>query len=575
LAGNFYLHLPSAEFFDAAALTVLTGRWFSEDNVQNFKRDYVVNTDKNNNPKESKVYLVGGGIASLASASYLVKDAGVPGENIHILEQDDILGGALDGAGDPGNGFIIRGGRMHEEHYECYWDLLSNIPSYDDPEISIKDESFEFNSRFVSNAQARLLKDGRKMDLSSFGLSLKDQADLVKLTFASESALDNLRIEDWFHHRFFGTNYWYLWTSMFAFQKWSSVAEMRRYMKRFIHLVDGLPRLGGVMRTKYNQYHSVVVPIKRYLQERGVHFDTLTQVVDVDFDLSADRKTATILHIINKAGAEDEIVLAENDYVFITNGSITESTDNGSWTKAPVLKEKSTSGAWMLWEKISQKDRAFGRPGVFSDNIDLQKWYSFTATLEDTTFHDYMENFTGNVDGTGGLVTMTDSNWLMSIVIARQPHFPNQPDHVKVFWGYGLYPDRQGNYVKKKMSECNGKEMLEELWYHLKIQDLMEPVMDSGKVNCIPVAMPFIDSLFMPRAAGDRPDVLPEGATNFAFLGQFAEVPKDCVFTVEYSVRCAQTAVYGLFKTDKEVIPVYDSIHKPEVLIKAMKALSR
>ena len=531
--------------------------------------------EKNSNPKNSKVYLVGSGIASLASATYLIKDAGMPGENIHILEQDSILGGALDGAGDPVNGFIIRGGRMYEEHFVCYWDLLSNIPSYDDPNVSVKDESFEFSSRFVSHAQARLLKDGKRIDITSFGLSLKDQTDLTKLTFASERSLDNIRIEDWFKKEFFETNYWRLWSTMFAFQKWSSVAAMRRYMKRFIHLVGGMPRLGGIMRTKYNQYHSVVVPLKRYLQERGVHFDMSTQVVDIDFNLSSDKNTATVIHVISKNGKEDEINLGENDYVFITNGSITESTDNGSWTKAPVLKDKSTSGAWMLWEKLAKKDKTFGNPGIFSDNIDLQKWYSYTVTLKDDTFHDHMEDFSGNLNGTGGLVTMTDSNWLMSIVVARQPHFPNQPSDVKVFWGYALYPDNKGNYVKKKMSECNGKEILEELWYHLKIQDLMKPIVDSGKVNCIPVAMPFIDSLFMPCAKDDRPAVLPKGATNFAFLGQFAEVPKDCVFTVEYSVRCAQTAVYGLFETEKDVLPVYDSIHKPEVLIKAMKAISR
>lgn len=94
-----------------------------------------------------------------------------PGENIHIVEQDDILGGALDGGGESDDGFVVRGGRMHEEHYVCYWDLLSNIPSYDDPDVSVTDESLEFNSRFVSNGQARLLKDGKKMDVSSFGIS--------------------------------------------------------------------------------------------------------------------------------------------------------------------------------------------------------------------------------------------------------------------------------------------------------------------------------------------------------------------------------------------------------------------
>jgi oleate hydratase len=530
--------------------------------------------EKNSNPRDSKVYLIGSGIASLASAVYLIRDAGMPGKNIHILEQDNIMGGALDGNGDAEHGFIIRGGRMHEKYFVCYWDLLSTIPSYGDPDISVKEESFEFNSRFISHAQARLLKDGKRVDLSSLGLSLRDQADLLKLTFASEKSLDNLRIEDWFKKEFFETNYWYIWATMFAFQKWSSVAVMRRYMKRFIHLVEGLPTIGGIMRTKYNQYHSVVMPLKRYLHEKGVQFHLKTQVTDIDFNFFADKKTAIAIHTV-KNNELQKISLGEDDYVFITNGSITDSSDNGSWTQAPVLKDKSTSGSWMLWEKIAQKDKAFGNPGVFSDNIDLQKWYSFTATLKDNTFHEYMENFSGNLSGTGGLVTLTDSNWLMSIVIARQPHFPNQPKEVKVFWGYGLYPDNDGNYIKKKMSQCSGKEILEELWYHLKIQELMTPIVDAGKVNCIPVAMPFIDSLFMPYAQGDRPDVLPQGATNFAFLGQFAEVPKDCVFTVEYSVRCAQTAVYGLFETGKEVIPVHDSIYRPNVLIKAIKTISK
>ena len=527
------------------------------------------------NGQDATVYLVGSGIASLASATYLINDAGVLANNIHILEQDDVIGGALDGSGDPERGFLIRGGRMHEEHFVCYWDLLSNIPSYDDPAVSVKDESFEFSARFVSHAQARLLKNGKIMDVSSFGLSLKDQAELVKLTFSSEKSLDNLRIQDWFNSEFFNTPYWLLWSTMFAFQKWSSVAVMRRYMKRFIHLIEGMPRLGGIMRTKYNQYHSVVIPLKRYLEGKGVHFDIQTRVVDIDFTLSSHSKVATVVHTMDKNNKEKAIVLNKNDCVFITNGSITDSADHGSWTTAPVLNDKDISGSWMLWEKIAQKDKDFGHPGIFSDNIDLQKWYSYTATLKDDTFHDYMEDFSGNLNGTGGLVTMTDSNWLMSIVVARQPHFPNQPKDVKVFWGYGLYPDKEGNHVKKKMSECSGEEILEELWYHLKIQDLMKPIVESGKVNCIPVAMPFIDSLFMPCAKGDRPDVVPTAAANFAFLGQFAEVPDDCVFTVEYSVRCAQTAVYGLFKTDKEVLPVYDSVHNPKVLVKAMKAISR
>ena len=526
---------------------------------------------KTKNLKNSKVYIIGSGIAGLASAVYLMKDAGISGENIHILEKDLIVGGATDGAGDAEKGYIIRGGRMHEMHYECYWELLSHIPSLEDPTISVRDESYEFNQRFVSNAQARLLKDGKKLDVSSYGLSFSQQMDFIKLTYVSEESLENKAIEDWFDKDFFETKFWYIWSTMFAFQKYSSLAEMRRYMKRFIHLVDGLPKLGGVMRTKYNQYDSVIRPMKKYLEEKGVKFEMGKEVVDIDFNLSNDDKTATFIHLKNK----DQIVLRKNDFVFITNGSITESSDNGSWERAAVLKSVEDSGSWMLWKKLAKKDSSFGNPSVFCDNIDLQKWYSFTATMKDSTFHDYMENFSGNVDGTGGLVTMTDSNWLMSIVIARQPHFPNQPNDVKIFWGYGLYPDRKGNYIDKTMAECNGAEILEELYYHLKIQDLMKPITESGKVNCIPVSMPFIDSLFMPRNIGDRPNVIPKAARNFAFLGQFADAPKDCVFTVEYSVRTAQMAVYGLFNTEKEVHPMYESTHNPKYLLDALIAISR
>lgn len=531
---------------------------------------------RNSNPAEARVYLVGSGIASLASAVYLIEDAGVPAANIRILEQDETVGGALDGAGDPEQGFVVRGGRMQEAHFTCYWDLLSRIPSLEDPEVSIRDECFDFSERFVSNAKARLVRDGQIVDVASFQVPAADQARMLQLMFASERLLGKTRIEEWFSHEFFASNFWFIFQTTFAFQKWSSLVEMKRYMERFIHLLPGLEGLEGVMRTRYNQYHSVALPVEQYLRKQGVRFDMRVNVVDIDFSLSRDLKTATLIQVRDQDGVADEIVLGENDYVFITNGSIVEATNNGAWDRPAVLHEKPEFGSWALWERVAERDDAFGKPGVFCDNIDLQKWHSFSVTLADSTFHDYMERFTGNAHGTGGLVTITDSNWLMSIVIARQPHFPNQPEHIKFHWGYALYPDRLGNHVKKRMADCTGAEIAEELWAHLGVQELMHPVVDAGKVvNCIPTAMPFIDSLFMPRERGDRPDVLPKDARNFAFLGQFAEVEDDCVFTVEYSVRCAQMVVYGLFETDREVLPVYPSRYMPKHLIAAVQAISR
>lgn len=181
-----------------------------------------------------------------------------------------------------------------------------------------------------------------------------------------------------------------------------------------------------------------------------------------------------------------------------------------------------------------------------------------------------MEKFTGNRAGTGGLVTFKDSRWFMSVVLAYQPHFASQPEGVQVFWGYALHPDRIGDFVAKPMSECSGAEILKELCGHLNFD--LETM---ATANCIPCRMPYITSMFMPRAHSDRPLPVPLNSRNLAFISQFVEIPEDVVFTVEYSVRAAQMAVYELLKIDREVPPVhrYDKSLKVklEAAIKAFR----
>lgn len=523
-------------------------------------------------PRVGKAYIAGGGIAGLASAVYLIREAGVDGRSITIFNQEPISGGAMDGAGSAERGYLIRGGRMHEEHFVCLWDLLSQIPTLENPDISVKQEVFEFNQRVVSCSHSRLLKGGRKMDVSSYGLSGRDTYDLLRLNMTPEALLGAKRIDEWFAPEFFDTVFWQLWATTFAFQRWSSLAEMRRYAIRFIHLLPGFNQLKGILRTVHNQYDSVILPVESWLRQRGVNFMMNAPVLDVDFAITPNAKRATALHYPDAAGKQ-KIVLGDHDYLFATLGSIVESSSTGTMTSPAPLKPLSDTGSWALWERIAMKDGAFGRPQVFCGNVEQSKWMSFTVTLKDPTFFDHMEKFTGNKAGTGGLVTITDSNWLMSVVLAYQPHFKNQPDDVFVFWGDGLLPDNPGNFVKKPMSQCTGEEILLELFSHLGIVELMKPVM--AKVSCVPCMMPFIDSEFMPRAHGDRPQVIPAGATNFAFLGQFVEVPNDCVFTVEYSVRTAQTAVFGLLGAEREVTPLYRGDHDISVLMDALTAIQR
>ncbi|MDH3639540.1 MAG: oleate hydratase, partial [Gammaproteobacteria bacterium] len=334
---------------------------------------------------ESSAYLVGGGIAALASAVYLIREGGLVGEVIHIFEQDRVAGGALDGSGSPQHGYLIRGGRMIEDHFVCTWNLLSGIPSLDEPNRTVKDECNEFNRRFVSESHCRLLRDGAKVDVSSYGLSNRDRVDMLKLMFRSEESLGHSRIEDCFSPAFFKTNFWLLWQTTFAFQTWSSAAEMRRYFIRFIHLLPGFNQLKGILRTVYNQYDSVILPIERWLKDRGVNLMLQTCVTDIEFDLKGESKAATAIRYVQD-GEEQRIELDDGAYVFITNGSMVDGSSTGSMTSAPALRSKTDAGAWMLWERIAKKSSDFGRPSTFCDHVDLSKWESFTVTLKDSRF---------------------------------------------------------------------------------------------------------------------------------------------------------------------------------------------
>jgi len=516
-----------------------------------------------------QAYIVGGGIAGLAAAAFLVRDAGMPGQRIHLLEQSDRIGGSLDGAGDPESGYVIRGGRMFEEHFGCTYDLLSTIPSLSDSAVSVSDELHAFTRRIVTSSKCRIVVDGERLEAPSLNLSARDKWDLAKLSLLPESAIGSQTIEGYFSVDFFESNFWIMWCTMFAFQPWHSLIEFRRYMRRFMHLMPGFNRLEGIHRTPLNQYDSIVRPLVRWLQQKGVDLRTNASVRDLDF-AAADSVPNTVTGILSER--RGRIDVGAEDLVLITLGSMTEDSALGTMDAAARWHANPDRGAWGLWRNIARHSSAFGRPDVFCGDVNKSGWESFTVTLKDPLFFEFMEKFTGNPAGTGGLVTFRNSNWLMSIVLAYQPHFSNQPDDVCVFWGYALHPERRGNLVEKPMLECSGREILAELFHHLPIGDAKSGILAAA--NCIPCAMPFITSQFMPRDPGDRPDAIPAGARNFAFLGQFCEVPEDTVFTVEYSVRTAQTAVYGLAGVKRKVTPMYRGYLRPAVVLRALRALA-
>lgn len=519
-----------------------------------------------------KAYLVGGGIGSLSAAAFLIRDGHMPGKNIHILEESDVYGGSMDGAGNAKDGYSARGGREIEEHFECFMELFGFIPSLTNPDRTVLDEFRELNLAEPIESHCRLVENaGQKADFSTLGLSTAHALQLGKLAMLTEEKLGRTTIEQFFDASFLETNFWYFWRSMFAFENWHSVVEVKRYMERFMHLISGMNRLKGILHTEYNQYDSLILPLVKWLEAQGVRFDKGHQVVDLELDTTGGEKVVTAIHLkVN--GAAKTIPVSRGDLVMVTNGSMTENSTKGDLNRPAVLNRSvDERGCWSLWEKLAAKSPDFGRPEVFCGDIDKTKWLSFTVTLtDDDIVFPHLLELTGDLPGMGGVVTIKDSNWLMSWTAPKQPHFLNQPDNVKVLWAYGLFPDAVGNYVGKKMADCTGRELLEELCYHMGLKDRIPEIL-AHTTNVIPCMMPYITSQFMPRVAGDRPQVVPQGSVNLAFLGQFAEVPDDCVFTVEYSVRTAMTAVYRLLKLEKEVIPVHPSRYDVRVLLTAVR----
>lgn len=515
---------------------------------------------------QAKAYLVGGGIGSLAAAAFLIRDGQMPGENITILEELSRVGGSLDGAGNPASGYSLRGGRMFTtDNYECTWGLFGSIPSLDQPGQSVLAETIAFNEKHHSHSRARLIDRQRAIvPVKSMGFAMRDRLELLKLCQAPESALGASAITAWLSPAFFRTGFWAMWATTFAFQPWHSAVEFRRYLHRFMLEFTRIDTLAGVKRTIFNQYDSLVRPLQAWLEGKGVRIVTGCRVVALDHRIENGVFVVTGIPFV-KHGKNDAITVKEGDGVFVQNGSMTDASSLGSMVRPPSQLTRADSGGWALWEKLADGRPQFGRPEVFNRCIAESCWESFTVTLKSPDFFARMEKLSGNEAGTGGLVTFRDSAWLMSIVLPFQPHFSNQPADVKVFWGYALFPDRVGDFVAKPMAECNGAEILQELCGHLRF-DL--EVM--GFATCIPCRMPYITSMFLPRSPGDRPPPVPADSRNLAFISQFVEIPDDVVFTVEYSIRAAQLAVYALLGLDRKVPPVTPHDHSIEVQVEAL-----
>ena len=529
---------------------------------------------------KKSAYIIGTGLAGLSAAFYLVRDGQMKGENIHLLEKLDLAGGSCDGRRDVTKGFYMRGGREMDNHFECMWDMFRSVPSIETPEVSVLDEYYWLNKHDPNYSLCRATincgEDAHTDKL--FKLDKKSALALSKLFITKEEDLENKKISDVLPDSFWKTNFWLYWQTMFAFQKWSSALEMKRYLCRYVHHIDGLPDFSALRFTKYNQYESMILPLTKYLKNYGVKIEYGIDVKNVIFNNKEDKKVATKI-IYEKEGQEKEFILTENDLVFITNGCCTDTSCYGDQNTIPDLsKVKNGEGeSWDLWKNIASQaiNGEFGNPDKFCSNTDETNWMSATVEVSDEEIIKHIINICkrdpreGKVT-TGGIVTVKDSmeNWYLSWTINRQPQFKSQKKNSVLVWVYALNTNREGNFVKKPIRNCTGREVCEEWLYHIGIPtDKIEEY--ANKCNTTTCYMPYINAFFQPREEKDRPLVVPKDAVNFAFIGQFAETPRDTIFTTEYSIRTGMEAVYTLLKVDRAVPEVWGSKYDVRELLKA------
>ena len=529
---------------------------------------------------KKSAYIIGTGLAGLSAAFYLVRDGRMKGEHIHLLEKLDLAGGSCDGRKDITKGFYMRGGREMDNHFECMWDMFRSVPSIETPDISVLDEYYWLNKHDPNYSLCRATincgEDAHTDKL--FKLDRESAMALSKLFLTPEKTLENKKISDVLPESFWKTNFWLYWQTMFAFQKWSSALEMKRYLCRYVHHIDGLPDFSALRFTKYNQYESMILPLIKYLKNNGVKIDYGIDVKNVIFKSKQNKKVATKI-VYENDGETKEIDLTEDDLVFITNGCCTDTSCYGDQDNAPDLSiiKNGKGESWDLWKSIASQasNGEFGNPDKFCNHVDKTNWMSATIEVSD----DYIIKHIINIckrdprDGkvtTGGIVTVKDSmeNWYLSWTINRQPQFKSQNKNSVLVWLYALNTNKSGNFVKKPIKECTGKEVCEEWLYHigLPINEIEKYADICNTTTCY---MPYINAFFQPRKEKDRPLVVPKNSVNFAFIGQFAETPRDTIFTTEYSIRTGMEAVYTLLKVDRAVPEVWGSKYDVRELLKA------
>ncbi|KAI2851438.1 hypothetical protein CBS12448_8521 [Aspergillus niger] len=512
-------------------------------------------------PEGMDAWILGAGISSLTAAVHLIQEAHVPPSRVHILETLSQAGGGSISTGDPVNGYDCRAGGMPPFNDVCMEELLSLVPSKTNPNLTVLEELHEFwdteavkdhpHTRFLTRHKHGL----ERIDAKRASLGLRDRVDLFMLASKSDKSLGCSRICDHFSNSFFKSYYWMLLSTTFGIKPVHSAAEFRRYLQHYMHDIHEIHCRRKLDGGRYNRHESIVSPIAHFLCSRGVDFRFHTTVTDIiTTPSSSEPHRVSAIKAIHENEPEMTINLGERDIVLVSLGSVMSGSTTGTNTSPPSLElmdiEKDLDENWLLWLELSTKNPIFGNAYNFCTRMAESRLESFTVTFSSPEFFNRFTALTGDKVGSGTFVTLKDTPWLLSINLPQQPLFPDQPAHVQVLWGYAMYPEREGDYIKKPMLECSGQEIMEEILKQLNFP--VQGILDHSIT--LPCVVPRAAATLLVRLRSDRPPVIPPGIDNLGLIGQFVDIPGEVAVTMDYGVRSAQTAVRQLMGLERHKV---------------------
>ena len=247
-----------------------------------------------------------------------------------------------------------------------------------------------------------------------------------------------------------------------------SAMEFSRYINRTALLLPSLYNMQAILRTPRDQYETFIEPMAAWLEQQGVKIAFQAYVTDLRFAASPDPLTVVALDY-QCAEAAPRVPVADGDIVLVTLGSQIEGMLVGSTPRRPPGQAKRPSSV-ALWRKLAAAHQGLGDPDAFFDpsRVGDTRWVMFTVTTSSTVFQDLLAALTTSPSGTGGIVTLKDLPWLISLTVFHQPEVVDQSDDIWVWWGYGLHPEQNGATFGKPMNQCTGAEILEEVVRQLK-----------------------------------------------------------------------------------------------------------